>query len=191
MKAFIVVDMQNDFITGALKNEHAESIVPKIIERIAANASKDCYLVATRDTHYDDYMKTAEAKKLPIPHCIEGTEGWKYNKEIHATLLTYLPAYANGDKADEFFMIDVPYIDKPTFGSLDLVNYFYNIPEKITEFTLCGTCTDICVVSNALLLRAAFPDATIKVIKECCAGTNKSSHEAAILTMKNCQIDII
>ena len=188
MKALIVVDMQKDFITGPLGSPEAEAAVPHVIEAIAKYCSSDTILVATRDTHYDNYMKTQEGQKLPVPHCIEGSKGWMYDDEVAATIMTYLPLYGN---FDDMYMCDVPYIDKPTFGSIDMLNYFYNIKEPVTEFIVCGVCTDICIVSNCLLLKAAFPEAKVSVIEKACAGVTPESHRAAINTMRSCQVENI
>lgn len=174
MKKFlIVVDMQKDFIDGALGSKEACDIVPAAVKKIAAF---DGEIFATYDTHFDDYMDTAEGKKLPVPHCIKGTEGWQLNREISAVL--------KGKKYTA--------VEKYTFGSVKL-------PELIKkaagndEFSieLIGLCTDICVVSNALLLKASFPEAPIAVDEKCCAGVTPEKHDAAIETMKSCQIDIL
>ena len=194
MKALIVVDMQKDFITGPLGSPEAEAAVPHVIEAIAKYCSSDTILVATRDTHYDNYMKTQEGQKLPVPHCIEGSKGWMYDDEVAATIMTYLPLYGN---FDDMYMCDVPYIDKPTFGSIDLLNYFSNLtgadgwPVEVDEFIVCGVCTDICIVSSCHLLKAAFPEAKVSVIEKACAGVTPESHRAAINTMRSCQVEII
>jgi nicotinamidase/pyrazinamidase len=164
-KILIVIDMQNDFIDGSLANKAAEAIVPGI-----AKAIKDySEVVFTRDTHDENYLSTAEGKKLPIEHCVRGTHGWEIRKE----LLDTAPVRA--------------IIDKPTFGWLgwDLGLK----PED--ELTLVGTCTDICVVSNALILKAKYPESKISVIESLCAGLTEERHKAAIETMRSCQIDIL
>ncbi|MBP5579053.1 MAG: cysteine hydrolase [Ruminococcus sp.] len=174
MKKFlIVVDMQKDFVDGALGSEEALAIIPAAVRKIA---EFDGEIFVTYDTHFDDYMDTAEGKKLPVPHCIKGSDGWQLNKDIMAALKgrNYTP------------------VEKYTFGSVKL-------PELISkaagteEFSieLIGLCTDICVVSNALLLKANFPEAGIAVDEACCAGVTPEKHRAAIETMRSCQIDIL
>ena len=175
-KILIVVDMQNDFIDGALGTAEAQAIVPAVIERINACREAGWTLIATLDTHGEDYMNTPEGKKLPVPHCTKGTPGWQIRNEIAAAL---------GDGCT--------LAEKPTFGSVRL-------PEIISDMTagadnvtieLLGLCTDICVVSNALLLKAHFTDAAIAVRRACCAGVTPATHEAALATMGCCQIDVV
>ena len=170
MNVLIVVDMQNDFIDGALGTAEAVQIVDRVTEEI----SKDCYdqVIATLDTHEENYMQTLEGKYLPVPHCIDGSEGWKIRKEIMDAL----------EKRNALL------IKKPTFGSEVLV-------EKIKELqpdtiTLVGLCTDICVISNALLLRAACRNTEMCVIQDCCAGVTLEKHEAALKVMESCQIQV-
>lgn len=164
-KILAVIDMQNDFIDGSLANEAAAAIVLGI-----ADAIKDYdEVIFTRDTHDENYLSTAEGKKLPIEHCVCGTHGWEIRKE----LLDAAPIRA--------------IIDKPTFGWL---GWDLNLkPED--ELTLVGTCTDICVVSNALILKAKYPESKISVIESLCAGLTEEKHKAAIETMRSCQIDIL
>lgn len=194
MKALIVVDMQKDFITGPLGSPEAEAAVPHVIEAIAKYCDSETILIATRDTHYDNYMKTQEGQKLPVPHCIEGSKGWMYDDEVAATIMTYLPLYGN---FDDMYMCDVPYIDKPTFGSIDLLNYFYNIKDadgkhvEVNEFILCGLVTNMCVLNNAILLKAAFPEASIKILSQACAGTSPEKHQQALDIMSGCHIEIV
>lgn len=166
----IVVDMQNDFIDGALGTAEAVAIVPKVAEKIANFQGK---VIFTRDTHEENYMETQEGKKLPVPHCIRGTEGW----QIASTL--------------SGFVQDVC-IDKPTFGSVELGLYLkdLNEAEPIEKITLIGLCTDICVISNALLVKAVLPEVEIAVDASCCAGVTPQSHENALEAMKMCQITI-
>ena len=172
-KYLIVVDMQKDFVDGALGSKEACAIVPAAVRKIAGF---DGEIFATFDTHSDNYMDTAEGRKLPVPHCIKGTDGWKLDKDIAAALdkKGYTP------------------VEKYTFGSVDL-------PELLRKAAggedfsveLIGLCTDICVVSNALLIKANFPEAPIAVIEDCCAGVTPEKHAAALETMRSCQIDII
>ncbi len=168
-KLLVVVDMQNDFVTGVLGSKDAGAIVPAVMGRVkeAVNAGED--IVFTRDTHHDDYMDTKEGKYLPVPHCIESTPGWE--------IIDELKPYAE------------KIINKPTFGSTDLIGFV--AAGDYDEIELIGLCTDICVVSNALLLKANFPEKTYRVNASCCAGITKESHEAALLTMKMCHIEIM
>ena len=166
-KALIVIDMQNDFITGTLANATAQKIVAPIVRRI------DCFrgsVFATRDTHGKNYLSTPEGKELPITHCVKDTNGWQIQKDIAHAL--------------EFKNATI--VDKPTFGSLN-----WDFLQEFTEVELVGTCTDICVVSNALLLKAAMPEVRISVDSSCCAGVTPALHEAALITMGSCQIEIV
>ncbi len=171
-KILVVVDMQNDFIDGSLGSKEAQSIVENVQKKIVQYAKKDIYV--TRDTHPQDYLNTQEGKNLPVVHCIDGTEGWKIKDSIMELL----------DGAT--------FIDKPTFGSTKLAQILLNrsIREKF-EIELVGVCTDICVVSNALLLKAYMPEVKIKVDSSCCAGVTVEKHEAALETMRSCQIEVI
>ena len=170
----IVVDMQNDFIDGALGTKEAEGIVGSVVEAIRKH---DGLVIATRDTHQENYMETNEGRHLPVKHCIENSEGWMIRKEV-----------AEAIEEKEHLIID-----KPTFGSEKMVEVLKQIEEKegIGKICLLGLCTDICVVSNTLLVKAAFPEKDIFVLKDCCAGVSVESHEAALTTMKMCHIDII
>lgn len=164
----VVVDMQNDFVDGSLGTKEAEAIVENVREKIETYKSQGWDIVFTRDTHPEHYLETQEGIKLPVEHCIKGTEGWD--------IIPQLRAYAE------------TVIDKPTFGSTELVTYVENA--KVERIELIGLCTDICVVSNALLLKANYPEMPIAVDASCCAGVTVASHEAALLTMKMCQIDV-
>lgn len=164
MKYLIIVDMQNDFITGTLGSESATAIVPNVVEKVKRFEGK---MIFTRDTHFADYMQTQEGKKLPVKHCIKDTEGWQICDE--------LKPYVN------------EVVDKITFGSVDL-------PQTITdadEIELCGLCTDICVISNAMILKATFPEVKITVDSNCCAGVTAESHNTALAAMKAVQIEIV
>ena len=172
-KILVVVDMQNDFVDGALGSEQAVSIVPAAAERIKEFEGE---IFVTFDTHYKDYLETSEGKKLPVEHCIKGTKGWELNKEIESAL-----------KEKAFTAIE-----KNTFGSVELPKQISDTAEdEELSIELIGLCTDICVVSNALLLKANFPEAQISVNSKCCAGVTAEKHEAALETMRSCQIDII
>lgn len=176
MKYLIVVDMQNDFIDGALGTREAEAIVPHVCEKIKILKEKGYEIIATRDTHYSEeepeiekrYSHTQEGRNLPVPHCIYGTRGWEVADEVQRA------------------MGDVRFFDKNTFGSEELARYVKSgDPEEIE---LLGLCTDICVVSNALLLKAFLPEVPIRISAKCCAGVTVESHEAALNTMRMCQI---
>lgn len=173
MKILIAVDMQNDFISGSLGTKEAQSIVPKVKKRLNKAIDEKYKIIFTKDTHYDDYLNTAEGKKLPIKHCIKETYGW----EIHPEL-----------RIDNALIIE-----KNTFGSLKLLDILkdLNKKESIEEIELLGLCTDICVISNALLIKAAFIDTPIKVNRNLCAGVTPQSHENALSTMEMCQIDVV
>lgn len=172
----IVVDMQNDFIDGALGTGEAQAIVPAVAARIRQCREDGWTLIATLDTHGEDYMSTPEGRKLPVPHCIRGTQGWQLNETV---------AQALGDACLR--------VEKPTFGSVRLPEIIEGMLQGETDVTieLLGLCTDICVVSNALLLKAHFTDAALQVRRSCCAGVTPQTHEAALRTMGCCQIDIV
>jgi len=174
-KFLIVVDMQNDFIDAALGTSEAQAIVPAVVDRIRAARRDGETIIATLDTHTPDYMDTPEGRKLPVPHCIAGTEGWKIRPEIMEA------------------MGDALLVEKPTFGSIRLPQIIASMATDAAqmEIELVGLCTDICVVSNTLLLKAHFPDAQIRVREACCAGVTPDKHLAALETMRSCQIDVI
>ena len=171
-KILIVIDMQNDFIDGSLGTAEALAIVENVKDKIRQYSPAD--VIATMDTHGKDYMNTQEGKFLPVEHCIKGTEGWKIREDVAALL--------DGAKVYE----------KPTFGSVQLAADLKELSQaEDIELELIGLCTDICVVSNALILKAFFPEAPIAVDSACCAGVTPALHEAALETMKSCQIDVI
>ena len=171
-KILIVVDMQNDFIDGALGTPEAVAILPNVKSKIE---SFDGKVIFTRDTHGENYLNTAEGKNLPVPHCIKGTAGW----QIANSLLS--------------FTKDALVIDKPTFGSLNLAEILTkeNETNPIGEITLIGLCTDICVISNAMLIKAALPEVPLAVDASCCAGVSPESHERALAAMQVCQIEVV
>ena len=181
-KVLVVIDAQVDFITGALRNEEAIKAVPNIVNKIK-NFDGD-YILVTLDTHDENYLESKEGKKLPVKHCVKGTEGWKLQEGIKKALLDF----------DAKEKKNVMYFHKPTFGSIDLQN-FVEMDEEFDcniEFEFVGFCTDICVVSNVLLLKAALYDrCEITVDASCCAGVTPESHNAALTTMKMCQINVI
>lgn len=166
-KVLVVIDMQNDFITGSLANPEAEKIVSPIAQYIK-NFDGDVYV--TKDTHDSNYLSTAEGKALPIVHCIEGSKGWELAKDIYLAI--------KGRENRRF-------LNKKTFG---LVNFGWG---EYDEYELVGTCTDICVVSNALIIKAKHPEATVKVISSMCAGTTVEKHNEALDVMRSCQIEVI
>lgn len=172
-KILIVVDMQKDFVDGALGTKEAVAIVGNVVRKIE-NFKGD--VIVTYDTHPENYMETQEGKNLPVAHCIKGTDGWRLDSKVQSAL----------DKRE------YKVIEKPTFGSTELPEYIkakYN-PGEI-EIELIGLCTDICVVSNALLLKANFLETKISVDASCCAGVTVDSHNAALTTMKMCQVNVI
>ncbi len=174
-KLVVVVDMQNDFIDGALGSKEAVKIVDNCAERIRRAAAEEDVIVFTRDTHGDDYMQTEEGKNLPVPHCIKGSEGW----EIAAKL--------------QGICENAVILDKETFGSRNLGEYAAELYKngKIESIELFGLCTDICVISNALLVKAFCPDIPVFVDASCSAGVTHESHETALKAMESCQIHIL
>ena len=163
-KTLIVVDMQNDFIDMALGTAEAVAILPRVKAKIGQYAENGDEIIFTRDTHGSDYLQTPEGKKLPVEHCIRGTRGWEI--------------------ADGLYVDGCKIIDKPNFG------WPHWNREVLEDVELVGLCTDICVVSNALIIKAMFPEARVRVDSACCAGVTPESHEAALATMKMCQIDV-
>ena len=171
-KILLVIDMQTDFVDGALGSAEAVAIIPNVLREISKYDKLD--IIATRDTHPAEYMQTREGRYLPVPHCIKNTSGWEIHPEIAPALEGCLV------------------IDKPTFGSTELCEHIVRLAEDDDiEVTLVGLCTDICVVSNAMLIKAALPEIDVKVIADACAGVSPDSHQAALTTMKMCQIDVI
>ena len=165
MKTLIVIDLQNDFVSGSLGSGEARAIIPRVKEKIKEYEERGDEVVFTKDTHYQDYLNTLEGKMLPVEHCIFGTDGWKI---------------VNG--------LEIPncrYVEKNSFGypNWHLCN--------CDEIELIGVCTDICVVSNALIIRALYPDMKITVDASCCAGSTPKRHKAALEVMKSCQINVI
>ncbi len=163
-KLLVVVDMQRDFVTGALSTAEAQAIVPRV--KALAEAAEN--VVYTADTHGENYMETREGRHLPVKHCIKGTEGWEILPEVYRA--------------------GAPVFEKPAFGSLSLAEYIR--AEGYDDITFCGVCTDICVVSNVLLVKAMLPEAEVRVISSACAGVTPQLHEAALATMKSCQVTV-
>lgn len=175
-KFLIVIDMQNDFITGALGSAEAQVIVPNVVEKVK-NFEGEVFF--TRDTHHSDYFDTLEGINLPVLHCVQGSEGWQII-----------------DALTPFIQHNYQVINKPTFGYENWKNYLHLDEDEYDfglgiEFEICGVCTDICVVSNALALRMFYPDALITVDASCCAGVTPEKHKAALEVMKSCQIEVI
>lgn len=168
-KLLIVIDMQNDFIDGSLGTPEAEAIVEAVKDKIRSYPPQDIF--ATMDTHGPDYLSTQEGRNLPVEHCIKGTEGWRIRPDI-VELLT-----------------EATIFEKPTFGSVQMAEAVKEI-EDLEEIELIGLCTDICVVSNAILLKANLPEVKICVDSRCCAGVTPEKHQAALETMRSCQIEV-
>ena len=172
-KILVVVDMQKDFVDGALGTSEAVAIVDNVVNKIE---NFDGDIIVTYDTHFENYMETQEGKNLPVPHCIKGTDGWQLDAKVQAAL------------ANKAYRV----IEKPTFGSTELPEYIrVNYSNTEVEFELIGLCTDICVVSNALMLKANFIESKVSVDASCCAGVTVDSHNAALTTMKMCQVNVI
>lgn len=169
MKVLAVIDMQKDFIDGALGTAEAVAIVPAVARKIEEFKKQGYDVVFTRDTHYEDYLDTMEGRKLPVVHCVKGTPGWEISPELDTSGCTI--------------------INKPTFGSYELAEYIAGDP-KLEEVVVIGLCTDICVISNAMLIKARVPELKITVDSACCAGVTPQSHQNALDAMKMCHIDI-
>ena len=186
-RILVIVDTQNDFIFRdcALGTAEAETAYGKLCDYLATTTADYDYIVFTRDTHYTDYLDTAEGKKLPVTHCIKNTTGWEIPErlydlaKINTARHSLLPTF----------------VDKHTFGSVNLPDVLADLTEDVdqkdTLIEFCGLCTDICVVSNVLMTKAFMPEAQIIVHEKFCAGVTPESHAAAITTMKSCQIDVI
>ena len=171
-QAYVIIDMQNDFIDGALGTKEAQAVVPRIEAKIVASkkdTSVSTDLIFTQDTHGENYLDTQEGQKLPVPHCIKDTKGWNICRQL-------LP-----------YTLFATILEKPTFGSTDLIAE----TAEYDRIVLMGVCTDICVISNAMLLKAFYPEKEICVDASCCAGVTPESHTRALEAMKMCQIDIL
>lgn len=178
MKILVVVDMQNDFVDGALGTKEAVAIVPKVVEKIN---TFDGEFAVTQDTHKENYPETQEGKNLPVAHCIEQSDGWKLVAPVHDALKKRF----DGGTMPQFFY-------KPAFGSVQLAGWLLNTNKNnpIDEVVLIGLCTDICVISNAMLVKAYLPEVKVTVDAACCAGVTPESHNNALSAMKMCQINI-
>ena len=177
MKVLVVIDMQHDFVDGVLGSPEARAIVPAVAEKVAEYAAmEESVILYTRDTHFDNYMETMEGKHLPVPHCIANTDGWQIVPEV--------------------FTEDSEVIDKYTFGCHNLPSEIYAAccvkynKFDIESIEFCGVCTDICVVSNVLITKSTFRETSIIVDSKCCAGVTPEKHEAALETMRSCQIEV-
>lgn len=168
MRYLIVVDMQVDFITGSLGSKDAKAIVPAVVNKVENFAGR---VIFTRDTHFDNYLQTQEGTKLPVVHCIKDTAGWQICDELKPYVKTV--------------------VDKETFASMDLPRIIKDFGENIEKIELCGLCTDICVISNAMILKAAFPETPVEVDADCCAGVNRERHNTALDAMRAVQIEIL
>ena len=169
MKLLIVIDMQNDFIDGALGTKEAVAIVPNVVEKIAKARAAGEMVVFTRDTHQQNYLETQEGKNLPVLHCVEGSAGWMISDKLEV-----------GDSR---------IFNKPSFGSMELADFAASLA-GLEEIELIGLCTGICVISNAFILKAKLPEVKISVDASCCACVSPESHKTALNAMKLCQINV-
>jgi len=167
MKVLCIIDMQKDFIDGALGTKEAQAIVSNVAKKLAEARANGDKVIFTRDTHTEDYMNTQEGKNLPVTHCVKGTPGWQVSSALDVA----------GDLV----------IDKPTFGSLALSETIAAM-QDVDSVELVGLCTDICVISNAMLIKARMPEMPVSVDASCCAGVTPASHDNALNAMKMCQI---
>lgn len=175
-RMLVVVDMQNDFIDGALGTREAQEIVPYVVEKIKACGAAGERIVFTMDTHGDDYTDTQEGRNLPVPHCIKGSKGWEICDGIKAAVdLEKYKIYEKGAFGSDKF-------------AMDLAHGAY---KDVTEIEFVGLCTDICVISNAILAKTFLPETKVVVDAECCAGVTPQSHEQALGAMKMCQVEVI
>lgn len=186
MKVLIVVDCQNDFLTGSLGTPEAQAILPIVREKIE-KADEETLIIFTIDTHFEDYLNTLEGKNLPVAHCIHGTFGWQINNSI---MITASKRAEQINKGYSNYLI----FDKNTFGSSELACYLYDENEyeqNLESIELCGVCTGICVISNALIIKAHLPEVPIIVDASACACITPESHLRALESMKTCQIEVI
>lgn len=179
-KILVIVDEQIDFTAGVLGNAECKATIPNVVDLVNSKDFDEIYM--TRDTHNDNYLNTQEGRNLPVEHCIENTDGWNICEEIMTTV------------SHNYKTPNIHIVDKYTFGSLYLANLLrdrYCIDQEEVEITLCGVCTGICVISNALLIKAALPESKISVVEKACACVTPESHKTAIDAMRMCQINII
>ena len=190
-KILVVVDMQNDFIDGVLGTPEAQAIVPNVVKKIEEYCEDDNLVLFTKDTHYKDYLYTQEGKNLPIPHCIVNTDGWCINKNVRSAWLWSLHIEESTEKNNTIL--------KSTFGSVELGEILkeylngenYEANHNDIEIEFVGVCTDICVISNVMIVKAFLPNVKITVDANCCAGVTPESHKTALEAMKACQVNII
>ena len=182
MKILIVVDMQKDFIDGALGTPEAAAITSKVAQRIAAGRNE--LVLFTQDTHGDDYLNTPEGKKLPVVHCIEDTPGWEIDPAVKAAWQNHNETIVIPDLLENTFK-------KPVFGSVDLVKFLADKQDEVESIEIVGICTDICVISNAIMIKNTLPHIDISVNAALCAGVTPQSHNEALNVMKMCHISII
>lgn len=178
-KVLIVIDVQNDFVYGSLGTPEAQEVIPNIKKKFDKYKNNNDYVIFTKDTHDSDYLATAEGKKLPVEHCIRGTSGWEIVDEINY----------KGFKNLNNFMVCC----KSTFGfdDWDWEETFNIVDDSLLDIEIIGLCTDICVITNALLIKTYYPEAKITVDASCCAGSTPERHKAALEVMKSCKIDVI
>lgn len=178
-KILVVVDMQNDFVDGALGSEDAQGIIDNVIREIKSNEYSKIYV--TLDSHNPDYLNTYEGKNLPVVHCIKGTDGWKMNSKVYRALKDSI-------KTDKTIDDKIVFYEKNGFGSFVLVNRINSEINNIESVTLVGLCTDICVMVNALMLRGKFPNLPIYYVEDACAATSKEKQDSSIKIFESCQI---
>lgn len=185
MKALVIVDMQNDFVSGVLGSADAQNIVPKIVDKLHSMDGENTLVILTKDTHTKEYLNTQEGRNLPVEHCIYMTPGWSICDEISNAVDSgnFLTYHSND--------IVKSRINKETFGSVRLGEILREYKDSLEEIIFVGVCTDICVISNALLTKAFVPEVKITVDASCCAGTSIENHQNALSAMKQCQINII
>lgn len=179
-KILVVIDMQKDFVDGALGSVAAKAIVPNVCEKINIYIDNKDLIYFTKDTHEENYLETQEGKNLPVRHCIKGTKGWELDEAIQEVAEKIIKS-TDGNSVFE----------KETFGAIELAKMLVKIKDEISEIELVGLCTDICVISNAMLLKAFMPEVKISVDARCCAGVTSESHDNALEAMKMCQIQVI
>lgn len=179
-KLLIVIDMQNDFITGVLGNEACRAVVDPVIKRMERAREEGWNILCTKDIHEENYLETGEGRRLPVPHCIRGSRGSEIIDEIKELA-------AGWENAKEVFLPESPF-EKPAFGSTALSELLRVY--DFEEIELIGVCTDICVLSNAIILRSDYPDIEVSVSADCCAGVTEQSHRTALAAMAGCQITI-
>ena len=179
-KILVIVDMQTDFVNGVLGNDMTTAVLPKVVKKLKEHYNEYDAIYMTRDIHFDNYLNTLEGKKLPVPHCMKNGTGKNIVKELWDVVKELR-------EKRKFVRV----VDKHTFASKELIDYLSATCGVNDEIEFCGVCTDICVVSNAICLRAELPNTVIKVDSNCCAGTSMEAHNSALTTMASCQIDIV